>query len=707
MPLNHTDILLELAEAQNAETDNRQRARKADHFANKENGQWEQEIITQFAGKPKYTFDETNPIIDDIMGEMASSEFSIRVLPTGSEATRDTAQIFEGIIRTIENISNATDIYLEAARIMVTTGLAGWRVVQRYRDDNSFNQDLMIDPIPGFEDSVWFDRGAKRRNMSDAEHCWALTRIPLAKYKEKYPDGSGLSVGEDRDTEVYFHKSKDDVVIGEYLYRKIKNRTLALMSDDSILVVDDKFEMIKDELALAGVTPIRFRNRPYHQVYQRLFDGADWLSTEKETAFSYLPIIPVFGNFRVSENKLIYWGIVHKLMDAQRVINYAESRKIEEGALSPRGKIWMPKDQAQSEEVRRKLRTLNTNADPVQFYDHVDGLAPPTYQGSPASNPGLIQTAQSAQSYIQRTSGTFDEARGAAPAHRSGEAIQLLQQKSDNPKRKWFQAMEVALQHTYRVMVHAIPVIYDSQQQIILTGRDGTTDMVTLRKKIVDRQTGEPIEINDLSKGNYDTICTAGPAFHSRQQETVSALIEMAKIDPSILQIGADILLYNQSAPGIDKIAERKRLQMVMAGLIPQNQMTQAEKQLLEKSQKEKEPTPLDKANLMIAEAQLLDAKGKNQERQTKLQLEQQKVKLKEIELRMKQQIEQTRIQNEQQMQMVEAVTAAVQQMKLQADTLKALREAIGVETIKSEQAMQAFNTVAGDTRQAANAMKQ
>lgn len=688
----YSEVIKRLEEAQEAEDDNRRMVREADRFLNKRDGQWEPSIIHRFGRKPRYTFDESNPIVDDIMGEMMSADFNIRVSPSGTASPKSIAQIYEGLIRTIENISNASHVYNRAARIMVGTGLDGWRVVQAFRDDNSFQQDLLIKKIPDFQNSVWFDPGATEQTMEDAEDAWVLTSMTKRDYDMAFPEGSGMSVGQNLIEQAYSYKKPDEVVVGEYLYKIKKQRELALMSDGAVFVIDDDFRDVLSELAKQDITLVRSRKRDYYEVYQSLFDGSDWLGPPKETVFSYIPIIPVFGNFRISESKVIYWGIVEKIRDAQRIINYSESRRIEEGALSPRGKVWMTKEQAMSPDVRETLQTLNTNMDPVQFYDFVDAQPPPAYIGNPTSNPGLMETTMSAQSFIQRTSGTFDEARGAAPAHRSGEAVNLLQKKSDNPKRKWFQSVEVAIQHTAKILIGAIPRVYDTQQELILTGFDGGTDVVTIKKKVRDEETGRIVELNDLSKGTYDVVCSSGPAFSSRQQETVTTINEMAAIDPSILAIGADILLNNIAAPGIDKIAERKRLMMVNEGVIPPSQLTAEEKKMLQaKSQQPPEMSAIDQANLQIAAAQEADVKGKNTERAAKLELEQQKLKLKQMEMELKSRSEQEKLSMQRQDQLISAVTSVVEQVRMQAETLKFIKEAMGADAVISPSSTQAF----------------
>lgn len=695
MDKNHSDCIKELQQAQDTEIDNREKVREADNFLNKRNGQWEDKVLQAYERRPRYTFDEVSPIVDDIMGELQQMDFDIHVRPSGGDAAKDTAEAFEGIIRNVENISNARMIYDAAARIMVGTGLAGWRVVSDYRDDDSFQQDLLIRPIPNFRDCVWFDPNFTQQDASDASFCWVLTNMTKKEYDKRYPEGSGMSVGQAIRQVTYWHKKPDPITIGEYLYKKKNIRELALLSNNAVIVIDDSFEIIRDELASAGITIVKTRKRPFYTVYQRVFDGADWLTDESETPFSMLPIIPVFGNFTVSENKVVYHGCVEKLMDAQRIINYSESRKIEEGALSPRSKVWMTKQQAKSKDVIDTLATLNTNTDPVQYYDFVEGHTPPYQQPAIQSSPALVETTATAQNFIQRSSSTFDEARGSAPAQRSGAAIEMLQSKSDNPKIKWSKALEIAKTQTCRVLIKAIPKVYDTRQKMSVINPDGSMDEITIKDIVQDTQTGKNVEILNLSKGQYDVACKAGPAFRSRQQETVNAINELAAIDPSILQIGADILLNNINSPGIDQIAERKRAQMVQQGMIPPSQLTKEEAQQIAQAQaaqqgQQQQPSPLDQANLMIAQAQLEETQGRNQERALKLQLQEQTIALKQLEMQQKQDMGQQKA-------LVESIKAMNDQVKTQAEVLKIIKDAMGADAIVSSAAAMAYENQARD----------
>jgi hypothetical protein len=615
---DHSIILNLLTDAQEADHDNREAAREAHLFVDKRDGQWEPYWWSNNAAKPRYTFDMVNPIIDQIAGEIQNADFDIKVSPAGGVANKKTAITLDGIIRNIENISNASHVYGSSARSMITAGLDGWRVSTKYVDDNSFDQDLIIESISNYVDRVWFDPAADKADKSDARYGFVLHPTAVSEYEARFPDRGGLSVSDDRAGSAYYDKA-DTIVIGEFLYIKTEPRELVLMSSGQVYEINDDYKAMQDDLAQLGITEVRRRIRQDRKVCSRLFDGDGWLEEHNETVFSTLPIIPLYGNFKINENKTIYWGAVEKLLDPQRVLNYSLSREIEEGALAPRAKYWMTLTQASGHED--SIRTLNTNSDPVQFYN-VDPQYPqvPQQQGGAQVNPGLRTISESMRGMITMSAGMFAASMGDNPGAQSGVAIEALQNKGDNGTYKYFKSLEIAIAYTGKVLLDAIPKVYDTSRIVRILREDGSFEMSEINQEVIDQQTGKIKVLNDLSVGTYDVICRAGPSYKNRQQETLQTIINMAKVDPSIMEIAGDIMLQNINTPAADMIAERKRAQMVAAGMIPASQLTDEEKAEAEqRAQAQGQQQPQDPAAL-IAQAELLKAQALMTEAQTDAQ---------------------------------------------------------------------------------------
>jgi hypothetical protein len=154
---------------------------------------------------------------------------------------------------------------------------------------------------------------------------------------------------------------------------------------------------------------------------------------------------------------------------------------------------------------------------------------------------------------------------------------------------------------------------------------DGTSSMVVINQPYLDEQTGQNVTLNDLSQGDYDVVCDFGPAFNSQQKETTQAFLDMAAIDPTFLEQGKDIMLKNLSVPGMDQMAERARTQMLEAGMIPESQWTDEERQQIEQMQAEQaNQEPVEDPMMVAARAE----EGKAQAAQMEAQNKQQQVQV-------------------------------------------------------------------------------
>jgi hypothetical protein len=647
-----------MSSAQQADHDNREKAREANLFVDKRDGQWEPYWQNNNKDKPRFTFDQVNPIVDQINAAIELADFDIKVSPMSGPASKETAMVIDGLVRNIESISRAKDIYVNAAKGMTVTGYDGWMISHKYSDPQSFDQDLVIEPVANFIDRVWFDPASYLQDKSDAQYAFLQHAMSVQEYAKRYPEGSQASVSIDRTGESYYDKAQV-VVVGQLFYVKQESCELVLMSNGAVYTIDDDFKKVKDELTLLGIEEVRTRKAYQPKVYSRFFDQTSWLEDEEETIFDRIPIVPLYGNFKIVENKTIYWGVVEKLLDPQRVFNYSLSREVEEAALSPRAKFFMTLTQAAGHED--SLSTLNVNADPVQFYNNDPEVpGPPIQTGGSQINPGLRMISESMRQIIGQTAGMFAASMGDNPGLQSGVAIESLQSKGDNGTIKYFRALEAAIAATGDILVKAIPKVYDAQRTVRLLYEDGSSEMQVLNEPIIDQQTGEIVTLNDLTKGQYSVACRAGPSFRNRQQETIETIIEIAKVDPSIIGMAGDILLNAIPTSAASQIGERKRLQMMAQGLIPQTQMTEEEKAQMAQSAQGQEQQQ-DPA-MVLAQAEM----AKAQAEQMRAQVEVQRLQLDTAKIQLEAQKVQMQMQADQATQELDVFNAQTQRMNTQ-----------------------------------------
>lgn len=666
---DHNGVLQLLRAAQDVETDVREIVREVHAFLDDKDGQWDDFAQKAFAGRPRYTLDKCNDLVDDIAGAIEQSDFDIQVLPAGGDATKELAKTYDGLIRNIQNLSEAGDIYNASTRAVVRAGMDGWRVMQRFGDNNTFDQDLYIDTVADWVDRVWFDPNSVLPTREDAEYAFMLTSMTKRAYDQAFPQGSGRSVTIGDNTSMsQSDRTPANVVVGEILYKVKVERRIVELTTGAVYVDDEKFQLIKDDLEQEGAVVKRERMREMNDVRTRIFDGGDWLTEEQKTVFDLIPLVPQYANWRIRQQVPAYWGIVTKKLDAQRIYNYTESRKVEDGAFSPLAKILATKTQIGGE--REAWARLNVSSEPVLPYEiDEDTTQPPFKLGGADINPGLESTSQAMLQNLQSTAG-IDQLEGQPLGLQSGLAVELKQQRGDTRNIKYVKSKAMAVCYTGKILMRAIPKVYDTERQVRIINEDTSFEMVTINQRIVDTQTNEPVEIIDLSKGVYDVTCAVSKSFKNRQGETVNSIVEVASIDPTIIEEGRDVLYKNMNAPGFDVLAERVRQKMLLAGSIPKEQMTDDEITFLE-AQPEPPPDPVAVALERQAETeddrielQGIEAARRDRETDAKIAKQQSDEARESLELAMKQ------------------VTDAADVLNTQAASWKLMREAMGIDTI-------------------------
>lgn len=691
----HSSVLDALKKAMDADHDNRERARECQRFLAARDGQWEQEWADRAKDKPRYTFDMVEPIIEQILGDISKSDLDTRVIPSGGESSEDIADTYNGLIRAIKSQSNAREIFRRATRNAVISGFDAVRVITKYCDGDSFDQDLAYESIPNAIDRVWFGYHTEP-DASDAAHCWILTAIPEDDFKRRYPDSPAASVEVDRQYSAFFHKP-GVVMIGEVIYLVEEKRTLVKMNNGAVYVDDEEYRKLVDELAVAGIVEEARRDRPIKVVKSRRFTADGWIDkAPRDTVFKHrLPVAPLYGTFEVVDEKVIYRGAVEKLIDPQRVLNYSMSREIEEGALAPRAKYWMTRAQAEGE--GKTLATLNTNTDPVQFYTP-DSMAPgvPQQQGGAQINPGLRNISEAMRQTIGMAAGMFAANMGDNPGLQSGVAIEALQDRGDRANNKYLDARETFERALCKSIISAIPDIYTPRRQVRLLSQDGSVEVASIGMEVTDVQTGQRVILHDVSRGSYEVTVRAAPSFQTRQGETVKAITDIAQADPTIIELGGDILLGNIPTPGMDDLAERKRQQLLNAGLIPVKQMTREEQEAAQQAAQQPQE---ESADMVLARAEQAKADAEAQKAQADFMAEQNKARQIEGQFQIEAQKlanDAARLKLDAYLAEFEAKKAGMEARKIYADVVKTIAEAESIETKNDERVTRVVELMGG-----------
>jgi hypothetical protein len=619
----HLTWITQLSDFQQSDLDQRQQARECDRFLLDKDGQWEESVARSLDAqkRPRYTFDQVTPVIENIMADIEDMEFGSNVKPAGGDATKELAKTYEGMVRSIESDSDATAIYRNACRRIIRRGFDAWIVKAKFKSEWSFDQSLVVEPISNAINRVWTSNTSSKADSSDSDEAYVLTSVSPEAYKEQFPEGNAISI-DDADLGEHFEQYRPEVIIfGEKYYKKETTREVCQLSNGEIVEKDENFQKVVDEYKAQGVTAVREKKVRDFKIYHRFFDGGGMLSEERETVFKTLPVVTVYGNYELlgENSKITYSGITLKEMDYQRVFNYAKSREIEEGALAPRKKLVMTKKMAKGNEAQ--ISALNVSADPVLFVNPDEQWTAGVQEiGGAQVNPNLANLANDMAMGMQVTGGTNNAMNGQYAGRMSEDALRMQIDRGTGATRKWVNALAHGIKRTCEILVQTIPPVYDTKQQFMILGQDGTEEMVTLNDEVYDTQTQKMVRVNTLNKGQYKVFCDAGPAFANKMEAGLAAMLQYAAIDPSIVNTGGDLMLKSIDAPMMDEMAARKRAQLLQAGMIPQDQMTDEEIEAAQQAAQQPQPEdPIVMLERMKEETLQMTQQNKATEHQIKV----------------------------------------------------------------------------------------
>ena len=680
---DHAQVINALKKDQNAEEDLRKEIDAVIDFVHKPNGQWEREIWAMYDGRPRYTFDQQKPEISAIWGEMAANEYNAVTQPVGDGASQEVSNILNGLLRNSYEQGCFDDISTKAGKRMIMTGLGGWRLVAKYADGDSIYQDILPEGIPDFHRRVWFEAGSEMQTREDAMHVHVLSKITFAEAKRRWPDKQIASVDDERKQAHRAYKPEDLVTVGEILYKERATKDIYLIDEDGTVVDKEglKARGLKPQDAIASR-----EGAEYFKVKSRKYDAIQWLNDEKDTAFNMLPVIPIYAHFDVTDGKVTYEGVVRSRMDAQRVLNYAESRKVENEILAPPEKL-LADDRAVegyeddfgkiNRDPRHVMRFNGAKADEIKH-----GFGPFQTVGGARPSPALTELTQNMTLNMQLSSGRQNNVETARIKQDSDFRASQRDSMGQVGNFEYYRGLKVGLEHTAKVYLGAVPRIYDTKRKVRIID-----DAKVSKEVVINDKDAKGQDVNNLLSGRYHISFKIGKDMESRKSDANDGILELAKYDETVAQRNSDIIARNISAPGMDLVADRERSKNMQAGVIPEDQWTDEEKEQAAIAQQQAQQQTDPMAEMAAAEMQ--KAQNEAQKIQIDALIKQADLERKELELQQKQQ----KMEFESQMQAIklakEQDSQEIEDLKKLAETLKTLVEATGADAVVGPEMVQ------------------
>lgn len=519
-----------------------------------EGGQWPDSIRAQREtdGRPIITANKVQKFLRQLRGDQMMNRPRIKVIPVDSVADPKKAALYDGLIRQIEYLSNASIAYDTAHLGAISSSIGFFRLITKYDDDNSFNQSIYIKRIVN-PLSVHFDPWAQEFCLEDAGYCFIEDLIPQEKFKKLYPKSEFHDFDNSATSTIFGDWLQNKKVrIAEYFWKDTERKTLYLLESGEAIL--SQGEVTLDAIKMTGRKIKREREVEIQKVKWCKTNGVEILE-ETEWPGVNIPVIPVFGDEIVSEGKRYYLSLTRGTKGPQQMYNYWITAATETVALTPKTPFILEARQvtgfeAEWEDAHRTNR-------PYIRYKAVAGLQKPQREPQTQIPNAIIAMAQQAALDIEDHLGRYEASQGKASNERSGKAITARVQQADKGTYTFVDNLTRAIVCAGRQMIDLIPKIYDTQRALQVMGENGEQQVVEVNKPVGFDENNRPVLENDLSVGKYDVIASVGASYSSKRQEMVQMLIEAAQYAPMAAPVLIPLIFQNSDWPGAEEVAKK------------------------------------------------------------------------------------------------------------------------------------------------------
>lgn len=542
--------------------------------------QWPNEIkqVRELAERPCLTINRLPQFTRRVTNEQRQNRPEIKVIAT-DDATLETAEIIEGMIRQIQRTSDADVAYATACENQVVMGFGYIRVATDYCDAETFDQEIKIQEVKN-PFSVYFDPHAVKPDFRDAEWCFVVEDITKETFsrlypKAKMPGGSGIGMSSIGDLPNGWAVG-DTVRVAEYFEVIQTPKKIYQLSDGSTVdelpeylrtetketLIDENLESVETQateqaLGFENLTIVNERETFERKIMWYKITGVEILE-KREWLGKFIPIVPVIGSMVNVDGETTISGMVRNAKDTMRMYNYWATAQTEMIALAPKSPFIAAVGQI--ENLENIWRTANTTAHAVLPYNPVsiDGvvLGAPQRQAAEPPIQAMAHMMQQAGEDLKNVTGIYDASLGQKSNETSGKAILARQQQGDTANYHFIDNLSRAMKHVGTIVLDLLPYIYDTPRVVGILHADGQEELVKINEIFGKGQNKKKY---DITTGKYDVAVITGPSYVTKRAAAAESMIAMTQANPAIWQIAGDIITKNMDWPGAEEIAERMK----------------------------------------------------------------------------------------------------------------------------------------------------
>jgi hypothetical protein len=513
--------------------------------------------------RPCLVFNKLKGPLNMIANEARMNPPSIEVLPVDSTSDPETAKVLEGMIRHIQYVSKADQVYETSLEQSTKGSFSYFKVSTQYCGNKTFNQELRIEGVQN-QFNVLTDPFAKQPDRSDMMWAFELEWYSREDYREEFGDTEIVQMNwfDGCQNPAPDWIATEGVLVARYWYVEIEVKTLVAIEWPDGKITNEYVDELPDELPpgmqyATGDDGKRIEREDHirHIKMCRLngveiLDKTDWKG-------QWIPVLVTLGEEMYIDNKRYLFSLIRFARDPQKLYNFYRSSEAETVMLGTKAP-WIGVKGA-----FKDPRWATANIVPWAYLEYEpidiagDPAPPPQRQIAEPPIQALSIGAAQAADDIKATTSVFDASLGARSNETSGVAIRQRQSQTGLTNFHFIDNLNRAILQCGAILCDLIPKIYDTPREVRILGEDMKEEIVKVNQRFMDDRGQE--RCYDLTNGKYDVRLRIGPDFKTDQEKTETILTELVRAYPAIMQVAGDIVFDNLNFKGAEKIAERLR----------------------------------------------------------------------------------------------------------------------------------------------------
>ncbi len=628
--------------------------------------QWDDNLLGETQLQYRGEFDILRKAIRQIIAQMQANPVQVDFKPK-DKSREDGAELLDGIYRSEDARNTSIEAYMNAQQEQIVCGVGAWILVNEYESNSVGNTNQVIKRKPIYEanNKVFWDPNAKLLDKSDAKYVSIIHPYSPDAYKEL---ASKLTGKDEEDISLSSFKHPEEsyvfpwisesnkIYVGELYYRELVDSKVYFFESpfgEELILRDRDIVDVMDDMIDEGYKILDEKKVERYQVTRYLMSGSEVLE-EEVIPGEHIPVIPVYGERAFVEDEEHYEGITRKAKDPQRLRNFSMSYLADITSRSPREKPIFYPEQIQGFEYMYE-QTGSENNFPFLYQNMTDASGQPLPIGQVGVMPAP-QIPQSLAATIQETRlAVEDVANPALPQDiadpdASGKAIYAVQNRVDQQTIVYQTNFKHAKRRDGEVFASMASEVYDNPRDMTVTKPDGSTSQIKMMDIIIDKETGNPTPVNDLTNMEFEVLSTVGPSYSSQKEQVMDRieglLSQLPPGDPvrDMLQLQMLTMVDGDSMKHVRDFVKK---QMLIKGYREPD--TEEEMQLMQQLAQQQQEEGESDPNMKIAEAEYLKGQAAVQGEindANKLGIDQYNAETKRMELQVKAQEIGANIQN-------------------------------------------------------------